>query len=518
MPLFKKLSIQQWIFFAVIALVLGLFARLWHPAYGLTYCLQFESPQETLMPPLRSLPLYMHPDHHGYDGSYYAQLSCDPLLKNREFDSYYDNVSYRARRILLSAVAFVLGGGEPARSVYIYPWLNLFTWLGFAALLWRWFPLNNWHNLVAALGLLCSAGMLHSLRLGLTDGPAFALSALGLFLFLRGKSAAAASLLGLAGLARETVLGAGLFLLSKASTYVKTARNWIVLGLIAALPCMLWSWYVQKQTGVIASGGSAFSAPFAAYIDKWIECISNFHNSQFLWLKITTLLAHIGLTVQVTTLALRRDWSNPAWRYGAAFLLLFALLSTPVWEGHPGAATRVLLPISLAFCLCVPRTRQGFLLLCLGNLSLFSGLELVRHQPKHAEFDRARAHAISVVAEADTRWHEAEADLFNEWRWAKGNAAIQIKHFGDKPALLTLVFDLRSRTPREIRIIQGERELWRGTFADSRWLPITLTGVRAEPNGPPLQFLTDVQPPPGEKRPAAFTLRNFEIEKVEPAP
>src|SRR5258708_4067544 len=47
-------------------------------------------------------------------------------------------------------------------------------------------------------------------------------------------------------------------------------------------------------------------------------------------------------------------------------------LGDAVWEGHPGAASRVLLPMQLAFNILVPAGRAWWLVLVLGNLTLLA--------------------------------------------------------------------------------------------------------------------------------------------------
>lgn len=57
-------------------------------------------------------------------------------------------------------------------AVRVYAGLNLAVWAGLAALLWRIFPGATWRETLAWGGVLFSAGVLHSVRLALTDLPA----------------------------------------------------------------------------------------------------------------------------------------------------------------------------------------------------------------------------------------------------------------------------------------------------------------------------------------------------------
>ena len=51
------------------------------------------------------------------------------------------------------------------------------------------------------------------------------------------------------------------------------------------------------------------------------------------------------------------------------------LLGPAVWGDYPGAAVRVVLPMTIAFNLLLPRTRLFWPLAILGNLSVWHGLE-----------------------------------------------------------------------------------------------------------------------------------------------
>ena len=53
-------------------------------------------------------------------------------------------------------------------------------------------------------------------------------------------------------------------------------------------------------------------------------------------------------------------------------------LGAAVWEGYPGAASRVLLPMTLAFNILVPRGWKWWGVLLLGNLSVFATYDTLR--------------------------------------------------------------------------------------------------------------------------------------------
>jgi hypothetical protein len=90
------------------------------------------------------------------------------------------------------------------------------------------------------------------------------------------------------------------------------------------------------------------------------------------------------------------------WRVGAAFAGMMLFLSTPVWEGYPGASTRVLLPMTLAFNVLVPRTGRWLPILLAGNLTVAASV--FEFSPPH-EFHDVRGdatlrHSVRVVPSA----------------------------------------------------------------------------------------------------------------------
>lgn len=60
---------------------------------------------------------YLYPDSNGYDGQWYRLLTLDPLL-DKGLTKYIDDPQFRARRILISAVAGVLGRESLPASDY----------------------------------------------------------------------------------------------------------------------------------------------------------------------------------------------------------------------------------------------------------------------------------------------------------------------------------------------------------------------------------------------------------------
>ena len=98
---------------AAVAVFLVLIGRFWRPVYGFTALIQLDAPNDDLkIAAFREVPVFVHRDNGGYDGLYYAQIAHDPTLRAPELPRAMDNFSYRARRILPSAFAWLLGAGQ----------------------------------------------------------------------------------------------------------------------------------------------------------------------------------------------------------------------------------------------------------------------------------------------------------------------------------------------------------------------------------------------------------------------
>jgi hypothetical protein len=91
-----------------------------------------------------------------------------------------------------------------------------------------------------------------------------------------------------------------------------------------------------------------------------------------------SLLGLVSLTTQCLVLLWQRDWRNPWWRMGVAYAGLMAVLGSAVWEGDPGAATRVVVPMTIAFNVLLTKHRWFWPLWALGNASVVHAVEVMR--------------------------------------------------------------------------------------------------------------------------------------------
>ena len=264
----------------------------------------------------------------GYDGQFYAQLAVRPDPADPEVQRALDTPAYRARRMLLPWVAHLLGAGRPAWVLQVYALLNVASWLALAALLWRWFPPVGAERTLRWLGVLFSAGLLASVRNALADGPSLLLLAAGMrWLELR-RSWLAAATLGLAGLARETSVLAGVAFLDGLR---KSWRDWgrtCVQGVLVVLPVALWLFYLRHvlpQEG--GAGAGNFALPFSGVCNRavslWTVLRGADHVPFYTWYSLALL---VSLVVQACFFLLRPRWSDPWWRVGAIHAVLLVFL------------------------------------------------------------------------------------------------------------------------------------------------------------------------------------------------
>ncbi len=442
-----------------IAGFLALVARFWHPVYGFTVFFQLDAPNDDLkITAFRELPVYVHRDTGGYDGLYYAQIAHDPSLRDRELPRAMDNFAYRARRILPPALAWTLGAGQPAWIIHTYSLLNIAAWLALAAILWRLLDVSGLRGWLAWAGVLFSAGALSSVRLALTDLTALTIIAGALLAAERSRGNLAVGALAFAGLARETSLLVATGLV-EAPWFSR--KNVLRLVLIAA-PLVLWLGYVRWRVGPADAGWANFTWPGAGLVEKWqasLAALATVADKPLAW---TTLLATLALTVQAAFFFVRPHFGERWWRSGAAHAVMLLFLGTAVWEGFPGAATRVLLPLNLAFNIIVCRTRVSLAWLVLGNLTVFAGLLTLRDVPHDStELVAQRLGPGTAVVRFGPDWFGREHDRKHVWLWTKTRGTLTLEARPAPTTAVRLEFALRSLTPRTVILRHEGREVWR---------------------------------------------------------
>ncbi len=474
-------------------------ARYHHPAFGFTRFLQLqESFAAEALPEVRHGRVYVYQNDGGYDGQFYAQLALRPALRDPALADAIDNPPMRARRILGSWIAAVVGAGDSDRTLHAYAALNIVGWFALGAVLLRFFPPHSLHNLVAWLGLMASCGALTSVRYALTDLPALLLLALALWRIEKHPPGfGAAGLMAAATLARETAVLAGAALLPGDSWKQRILRGLLLVG-----PMVLWLTYVRLTVGPEIDSIRNFDWPFATWLSKARLIANGFASpgpaGRYVWLDAACF---VGLTVQLLFFVLRPRWRESAWQLGIGYVLLCVVLGWPTFEGFPGAYTRILLPLHLAFNRLVPATRRGLAILLLGNLSVFAGIDVlssggkIDHEYTNAVFDRT-----AYIATEGDGWFGIEQNPNHRWSWTSGEGTLHLRRFypGQQPPAATgfLRIKLVGFIPAEVTIRHDEQVLWQGEApTQGRFVAIPLTALTFDEHETAVLTLSSPTPP-----------------------
>lgn len=321
---------------------------------------------------IRSLPLATVAHSAGYDGQFYAQIATDPLLRNPELDHAIDAPAYRARRILLPAVAALLGAGNPWWTLQAYALLNVVCWLLLAWLIREYIDRDDLIGFARWIGCMFSMGVLESARQSLVDLPALLFLALAIRALTQSRSVSKSVFwLALGNLTKETTL---IGTLAVNCEGLNDRRKWGQFDsrmAIAALPLGLWWFYVDHRFHGLPSGDgwANLNWPFVDMIKEGLLCLQKLVKGNLDGRYSFGLLAIVGLLVQAITLWRQRDFKSPWWRVGAAYALLFPFLGVWVWSGY-WAACRAVLPLTIAFNLLLPANRRFWPLWVIGNLTV----------------------------------------------------------------------------------------------------------------------------------------------------
>jgi hypothetical protein len=217
------------------------------------------------LPP--ELPGYVYPNSAGYDGEFYRLVAHDPLAR-KGYWRYMDDARYRARRILIPALAAMLGAGSPAAvDFWFVAVVDVAMALGGVCFL-RLAKDACPPLAAAALYLLIPAVVASTDRM-VTDGPVMA-GFLAVWLFLRERRVGPLlAVLTLLPLARETAVcvTAGVMLL-----YGSERRYRMALAAAAtAVPAVAWWWFVAVHTQPSVAASEVLTVPL------WPQFLRFFH-------------------------------------------------------------------------------------------------------------------------------------------------------------------------------------------------------------------------------------------------
>jgi hypothetical protein len=487
----------------VVRLVIEI-ARSHDPHTGFTSLIDFgDKFAAQRIPQLTGVPVYTYANSWGYDGQFYAQVAVAGNPLAAPLRTALDSPGYRGRRVLLPLAAHLVGLGRPAWVVQVYALANLICFLILAVLLARWwFPPTDLDNLLRWTGTLFGAGMMVSVTRSLTDGPALLAIAIAARQLEVGRARLAAVVFAAAGLVRETsVLAcAALFPPDRDRRAWRAAVPLVALGL---LPTVAWTAFLIHH---FAGGAGArnFDWPLVAYGKKVAEVWGVVREGRFGAYTRIELPEVIALGTQAVFLIARPRPRELWWRIGAGFILLWALLGWAIWEGWPSAASRALLPMTLAFNRLAPRVRRGLALLIAGNLTVLSAPTILETVPTEQT-----VFARGVSAAYASGWHGPEHKGRRTWRWASGTARLVLDNPTPEPLAVTIGFELRAVTPRAVTWSAPGTPPARASLADTQWAPGSYGPLALPPGQTVIEFQTDtapwVEPGPGG-RPLAFSV------------
>jgi hypothetical protein len=344
----------RYIAIALVVLFLASVARFYHPGLGFTALLGLPAGTYTKTPALRAIPHYEYPAWASYDGQFYVQRAFDPLLRDPTVDRAMDLAPFRARRILFSWTAYVLGMGRPAWIVNVYALQNVVCWLLLAVLLTRWIPLTSGRGVALWTACLFSHGLLWSVRFSLLDGPSLLLMACVVAAAERGQLLLSALMAGVSALGRETNLLA-LFAQPLPHDW-RTWRRTTARCALALLPLLIWYDYLRSiYRSTLLVGTDQLVWPGAGLVVIWRRQLDALVSPGLLSSDALAFCVLFSLATQALYLLMRRDYRQPWWRVGIAYAMLMLLLDQALANPVTGAITRVLLPMTVGFNVMLAR-------------------------------------------------------------------------------------------------------------------------------------------------------------------
>jgi len=312
----------------------------------------------------------------GYDGQQYAALATDPFLHHFDTTRAFDAPVYRAGRILIPLLAWLLALGHAAPAIIAY---QLLCWgLGLAAvfLVARWLAAEG-RSPWWALLLVCSAGLAAAMIRSTPDAAALALMLAALFLHARGRFVPAVVMAVAAVLARETSYLVALAIAIEELWRRRLARA-ATFALIPLVPLVAWQLYLRSVLGAPRpSGVSRFTTPFAWAPEK-LPVV--FATSGISWQEVFGLLAIAASTVAFVLVVSRpTTWAAPELAF-LAFGVIGLVLTDRVYVETWGYA-RILIALPFLASLVAERQQSGWRRWSVRSVALFyllAGMTMTR--------------------------------------------------------------------------------------------------------------------------------------------
>jgi hypothetical protein len=513
--------------FVVVLFACGV-ARFYRPESGFTSLIEFGSKEHPrFLREVKASDHYEQLNSFGYDGQWYAQIAMHPRPWDPKLRAAVDTLPYRARRILFEWTAWLIAGGNPTRAMHVYAIQGIACWLLLATLLFRWLPPTSWENVFRWTAVLFSFGLIFSVKAALLDGPSLLLIAVSMALIELKRPWWAAAVLGISGLGKETNVLSASALEVPDSGDTRAKLTWLAQLGLAVLPVLawtlcLWSWFgIGDEAGTRNLSGMFLGLPLK--LEGTVSTLLK-EGYPFPSKAKIDLLVLIGLTAQFAFLASRIRWRDPWWRLGASYAVLSLFLGGAVWEGYPSAAARVLLPMTLAFNILVPRGRLWLVLLIVGNLGALGSVDLLHaperkisvavEGPVELRINPEDGYAVQAAFGAQN-WWPLESDGPHWWRWASGDGTVTIHN----PQSFALLVDVRFGVATgDVRGASATTEgivVWRASLRPAEDHFSVIPGLVLPPGDTTILFQSDrpaASPGPSDRRLLTFSVRDMKVE------
>ncbi|HVN33145.1 MAG TPA: hypothetical protein VMT45_14300 [Thermoanaerobaculaceae bacterium] len=314
----------------------------------------------------------------GYDGQQYAALATDPFLRQPDTVKALDSPSYRATRVMVPLLAWLLAAGNAATALVAYQLLCWGLGLGSLLLIARWLAdegLSPWW----ALLLVTSTGLAAAIIRTTPDAAALLFMLAALWLHARNRPGLALVLACAAVLARETSY---LVALAVALDEIRR-RRFSIAAAFASVPLALlvgWQFYLRSVLGsAFATGVSNFSVPFV-WVPKKLPTV--FTGGGIWWMELLGLCAVAATVVAMIVVATRPSaWSAPELAF-LAFGTMGLFLSYNVYC-ETWAYARALVPVPFLAVVIAgrqPDRLRRWVLLSVPLFYLLSGAAMTRSE------------------------------------------------------------------------------------------------------------------------------------------
>ncbi len=506
------------------------------PGKGLTSLIGFGGLHHSkFLPEVRAVNHYETPGSYGYDGQWYAEIAMHPGLSDPVLDRAVDSLPYRARRVLFEWTAWILGGGNPRRVMNMYALQNVACWYLLAALLLRWFPPVSWGNYFRWAAVLFSFGLVFSVRDALLDAPSLLLIAIAMALVELKRPWCAALVLGISGLGRDNNVLSGSALSPPQFRQPRTWIPWLGRMAVVLFPLVVWTICLRFCLGRADHIGlHNFTGPLTGISNKLLNTVSSLvtRGDPDPWVARFDILVLAGLLAQLFFFAFRIRTGDPWWRLGAVYAALSLLLADGVWEGYPSAATRVLLPMTLAFNVLVPRGGWWPVLLVAGNLGVLGSAHLVSitlpenlaqdftvEGPSEMRSEPTSGFEVEAIY-GPGNWWGPEKELvpgtkvWNSWRWSMGDSSVVIHNPQAFAMMADVRFGLATADERGATATIDGKVVWHALLKPAYDNEAGIAGIRLAPGDTTILFTSDrpaVRAGDSDRRWVTFSLRNLKI-------